>query len=192
MPFLMNRVGTNEIIEVSVLQGDALGHAHSWTTDKGVFDKLQWVEVFGVKGRHIFWNITNPDLDLDAWILEEDDDKWKTNRGWIMKSSWRRSEETYKFLESGHDQQSAEYKGGNMLPTPPKIADAMDAIVREYSRSRKKFPAFHSRHESYAVLLEEVDELWEEIKHPIGQGGAKDEAIQVAAMALAFILEVCE
>lgn len=43
----------------------------------------------------------------------------------------------------------------------------------------------HSYHEGYAVLLEEVDELWDEIKAktPV-HGRIANEAIQVAAMAL--------
>ena len=47
-----------------------------------------------------------------------------------------------------------------------------------------KYGAFHSFHEAYGVLKEEVDELWDEIKireHDYDR--IYQEAIQVAAMA---------
>jgi len=49
-----------------------------------------------------------------------------------------------------------------------------------------------SNHEGYAVILEELDELWDEIKkqHPNNELIRK-EAIQVAAMAVRFILDRC-
>lgn len=56
-----------------------------------------------------------------------------------------------------------------------------------------KFPPFHSAHEGYAVLLEEVDELWEHVKMRQGlrvQAEMRKEAIQIAAMALRFAAEV--
>jgi len=66
--------------------------------------------------------------------------------------------------------------------------DTVNYIADEYRNARSKFGGFHSAHEGYAVLKEEVDEMWDaiksnDIKH------AKKEAIQVAAMALAFVLE---
>lgn len=60
--------------------------------------------------------------------------------------------------------------------------------------ARQRFPSFHSPHEGYAVLLEEVDELWDEVR---SFRGAKDttrmraEAIQVAAMAIRFAVDCC-
>jgi len=48
---------------------------------------------------------------------------------------------------------------------------------------------FHSPHEGYAVLLEEVDELWDEVKADNVEK-ARQEAVQVAAMAVRFIMEV--
>ena len=46
-------------------------------------------------------------------------------------------------------------------------------------------------HEGYAVILEELDELWDEVKANRGTGGqAAREALQVAAMALRYILDV--
>lgn len=66
-------------------------------------------------------------------------------------------------------------------------------IVHEYLRARKLFAPFNSAHEGYAVIKEELDELWDEIKK---NGEKRDlqsmrkEAIQIGAMALAFILDL--
>jgi len=63
-----------------------------------------------------------------------------------------------------------------------------EQVLRELERAQRKFPAFHSSHEGYAVLKEEVDELWDAVKSN-NVTHAKVEAIQVAAMAIRFILE---
>ena len=70
-------------------------------------------------------------------------------------------------------------------------------ILGELRRAREAYPKpFNSAHEGYAVLKEEVDELWDEVRAK--QGGGRDveamrrEAIQVGAMALRFILDVCD
>ncbi len=56
---------------------------------------------------------------------------------------------------------------------------------------------FNSYHEGFAVLWEEVDELWDEVKasKPVSQGYSNEkemqkEAIQVAAMAMRFIYDL--
>lgn len=64
-------------------------------------------------------------------------------------------------------------------------------IMEEYVRARAKFPPMHSTHEGYAVILEELDEMWDAIKANDTKG-ARREALQVATMALAFLLEVQE
>lgn len=66
---------------------------------------------------------------------------------------------------------------------------AAELILREYERARFKFPAMNSSHEGYAVILEELDEMWAEVKAN-RPAFAKKEALQVAAMALAFMVEV--
>src|SRR5271168_4619720 len=69
------------------------------------------------------------------------------------------------------------------------------AIKAEVSKVMLNFPPFNSAHEGFAVLKEEVDELWDQVK--IKQKNRdldkmKSEAIQVAAMALRFIVDVCD
>jgi transcriptional regulator with XRE-family HTH domain len=62
-------------------------------------------------------------------------------------------------------------------------------MVQELKRANKLYgTSFASAHEGYAILLEELDELWDEIKkkHP-DQTRLREEAIQVGAMALKFI-----
>ena len=69
-------------------------------------------------------------------------------------------------------------------------------IRREFISATSKFGSFHNAHEGYAVLLEEVDELWENVK--LNQKNKdrnrliKEEAIQVAAMAIRLIYDCCK
>ncbi len=67
------------------------------------------------------------------------------------------------------------------------------AVKEELERALKKHPVgFHTPHEGYAVLQEEVDELWDLVKADQGAGeNARQEAIQVAAMALRYLLDIC-
>lgn len=72
------------------------------------------------------------------------------------------------------------------------IDDILLEIKQEYERAEQMFPAFHSLHEGYAVLLEEVDELWEMVRakqsHKAGVM-ARKECIQIAAMAIRMIVD---
>jgi hypothetical protein len=66
-----------------------------------------------------------------------------------------------------------------------------EIIVQEYLRARSIHAPMHSGHEGYAVILEELEELKDIIftKHP-DKARMREEAIQVAAMALSFVLEI--
>lgn len=61
--------------------------------------------------------------------------------------------------------------------------------LAELAAVRRKHPKFNSTHEGYAVLKEEVDEMWDEIKANNTENSL-DEAIQVAAMALSYIADI--
>lgn len=72
---------------------------------------------------------------------------------------------------------------------------AGEQAVAELRQARSKFKPFNSAHEGYAVLLEEVDELWAEVKRNQSVRSVermRKEAIQVAAMALRFVEDVCD
>ena len=68
---------------------------------------------------------------------------------------------------------------------------AVKEIIHEYRRATKKFGSFASTHEGYAVILEELDELWDEIKKNSSKEVMRKEAVQVAAMGLRFMLDCC-
>jgi hypothetical protein len=72
-----------------------------------------------------------------------------------------------------------------------KRESVMQKIKTELMLTDAQKPAFHSTHEGYAVLKEEVDELWDEIKLSKSFDSANllmvNEAVQVAAMAIKFI-----
>ncbi len=66
-------------------------------------------------------------------------------------------------------------------------------IKKEFVSASQKFDSFKTYHEGYAVILEELDELWDEIKaKKHSHENMKKEAIQVAAMALRFIYDLLD
>ncbi len=92
----------------------------------------------------------------------------------------------------------------NGHPATP-LTKSVAEVVEEYKRASSRFPPFNSYHEGYAIILEELDELWEEVKkkelpshttyafHPLTYRDKKrlrEEAIQCAAMALRFLVDL--
>ena len=75
-----------------------------------------------------------------------------------------------------------------------KTADILELIKNEVSRAKTMYPTnFVNQHEGYAVMLEEVDELWDEIKKNqknYNLLNQKKEAIQIAAMAVRICVEL--
>lgn len=69
--------------------------------------------------------------------------------------------------------------------------EALKLIKKELENAQVKFSEFNSRHEGYAVILEELDELWDNIKNNLPIEPVKSEAVQVAAMALRFLIDCC-
>ncbi len=68
-------------------------------------------------------------------------------------------------------------------------------VEEELGRTMRKFPPFASYHEGYAVVLEELDELWAEVKRnpkerTQNEDHLRTEAIQVAAMAMRFLIDL--
>ena len=65
----------------------------------------------------------------------------------------------------------------------------MIELEEELIRATEIYGPLNSSHEAYGVLLEEVDELWDEIKkNDITK--AREEALQVAAIAIRFLMDI--
>lgn len=95
-----------------------------------------------------------------------------------------------------------------------KLAEALHAVGQSYLKARAKHAPMRGAHEGYAVILEELDELWDEVKRwqsvesamerfgftrdealeaiAVNNGRMRKEALHVAAMTLAFLIEVTE
>jgi hypothetical protein len=75
-----------------------------------------------------------------------------------------------------------------------RIDQVMLMVRAELASATLRFGPFASAHEGYAVILEEVDELWDEIKNNKDGDAAiwrqRGEAMQVAAMAARFLLDI--
>jgi hypothetical protein len=72
-----------------------------------------------------------------------------------------------------------------------RIDTVLSGIKAEVLKAYAKHAPMHSAHEGYAVLQEEVDELWDEIKADRGvQQSGLQEAIQVGAMAVRYMVDL--
>lgn len=71
------------------------------------------------------------------------------------------------------------------------LSDLLIELEGEIVNAEHTFAPFHSPHEGYAVILEELDELWQHVKANTGRSSeARTEALQVAAMACRFIRDL--
>lgn len=73
------------------------------------------------------------------------------------------------------------------------VSQEAKAAIAETLYAMGKYPSMASWHEGYAILKEEVDELWEEIKKRPGVSDPdklRQEATQVAAMALRLLVDL--
>lgn len=64
-------------------------------------------------------------------------------------------------------------------------------IENELIEACNKFQAYNSGHEGYAVIKEELDELWDEIKNEHDKVRMYNESKQVASTAIRFMLDIC-
>lgn len=67
-------------------------------------------------------------------------------------------------------------------------------VLQELGRAKAEYPKMTSLHEGYAILLEEVEELWAEIKKKPSERSKSQilqESIQVGAM-IQRLVEDCE
>jgi len=70
-----------------------------------------------------------------------------------------------------------------------KVMVIIDAIGVELQTASEKFKPFNNAHEGYAVIQEELDELWDAVKRN-DLNAARNEAIQVGAMAARFLYDL--
>lgn len=85
------------------------------------------------------------------------------------------------------------------MPSQTKIdyamearVDAILAMVRaEVLAAAYKHAPMNSPHEGHSVIREEFEELWDHVKADTAQThGAMDEAVQIAAMGVRFVLDL--
>lgn len=82
--------------------------------------------------------------------------------------------------------------------TPPQGMDraraltiALQEVKSEALRTSNQQPVFNSVHEGYAVLLEELDELWVEIKRKeVDLAKVRTEGIHVGVMVARLVSEL--
>jgi NTP pyrophosphatase (non-canonical NTP hydrolase) len=92
---------------------------------------------------------------------------------------------------SGSDMQDSQHVNDNQTQRGKMTIDrqtVMELIDVQLTKAYAKHGREQwGRHEFYAVLLEEVDELWEAIKTDAPQSDVQLEALQVAAMVFRYL-----
>lgn len=79
-------------------------------------------------------------------------------------------------------------------PFQERLDKTLEEVREELVRATSLYQPFRSAHEGYAILLEEVDELWEEVRKKPSVSDKRlmrEEAVQIAAMAVRFVEDVC-
>lgn len=79
----------------------------------------------------------------------------------------------------------------------PTIGNALaEELDTQLHKAIAKHAPFNTAHEGWAVIFEELDELWDEVRawqptdHRVTE--MRKEALHVAAMALRFVKDVCD
>lgn len=76
----------------------------------------------------------------------------------------------------------------------PDYRRALHAVLKELQRAHRKYSRFHSAHEGIAVIEEEFIELRAEVfrrEKKRDYAAMEAEAIQLAAMSLRFMMDIC-
>lgn len=105
--------------------------------------------------------------------------------------------ESYVTIVTRHEDERYEPSSSPLLASPVGPLDDVDVaaseVAAELRRAMALFGPFKNGHEGWAVIREEVDELWDEVKNNKGDDHVarqRKEAIQVAAMALRFVVDL--
>ena len=73
------------------------------------------------------------------------------------------------------------------------IEELLAEVGNELERATAKHGPIHTLHEAYAIILEEVDEFWDEVKasqRSVLTEAQRKELLQIAAMALRTIIDI--
>lgn len=80
------------------------------------------------------------------------------------------------------------------MPADADRNKIFNEIAVELAKAENAFPPFHSAHEGWAIIKEELDELWEVVRlnqaTPLRSLNLRKECIQVAAMAIRFLVDM--
>ena len=80
-----------------------------------------------------------------------------------------------------------------MIDKDEAASHFLDVVQLEYARAASKHAPMNSLHEGYAVLLEEVDELWDQVKlnaEKRDRDNIRTELVQIAAMATRIAVDL--
>lgn len=78
--------------------------------------------------------------------------------------------------------------------TDNHIRDIAQDVVAEVDRAVQKHGNYSSPHEAYGVLLEEVDEFFDEVKKQkadVSKENMRTELIQIAAVCVRAVHDLC-
>lgn len=74
-----------------------------------------------------------------------------------------------------------------------RVDEVINAVRDELARAMTKHSSMTNGHEAYAVILEELDEFWDEVKLRADRRSPekmREELLQTAAMALRAIVDL--
>lgn len=129
--------------------------------------------------------------DLRAWALQMANRAAEAARGELITdqtADWHRG------MEHGMNALLT-WLGDHQPPMewPSRTSKVMHDVIDELDRAVTTHDPMRSGHEGYAVILEELDELWGHVKADYWTSPeARAEAIQVAAMAVRFVLDLID
>lgn len=70
------------------------------------------------------------------------------------------------------------------------ITDTLAEVHTELARAQSLYAPFNSGHEGWAVIQEEMDELFDALRERAPKYMQRKEAIQVAAMAIRYVIDL--
>lgn len=79
-------------------------------------------------------------------------------------------------------------------PDKDPAIKALHMVYEEYQKAIAKNERYHNAHEGYAVIKEEFDELWDEIRKKESARSKEAmtlEAVQTCATLIRFLVEIC-